>query len=362
MLLALLPAGMAGAGEWLAASEAPMADGAWRFSARSDQHSDALPLAALGDDDWSRLTPRPGRNLAYLDEELRLQRRSGAWTFGLLARQYATVVASRESLELAAMIDAGQRPAADAQWQADVEFRGFSGTGAVAVREWSLASAWTLALSAQALVLGRWRQRSIGGPVQYDAAADTYAFALQSVEHDNRLDFPFQQPFAARGAGLLLGAELTWHEGAWSARAALIDGGWLHWRGMPQQQATLDTAAQGLDPDGFLLYLPLVQGSNSQAGLTRWQPWRGRFALDRALGHGHWLGVTVDTVPGFGALPALRWQQDLGATRLGLGWRLHERRATLALAWRGWQLQAGADRWGAEARSRDLALAWQTAL
>ena len=131
---------------------------------------------------------------------------------------------------------------------------------------------------------------------------------------------------------------------------------------MPQQQATLDTAAQALDPDGFVIYLPLVQGRNSQAGLTRWQPWRGRLSLDRAWGHGQSLGVTVDTVPGFGALPALRWQRGQGATRLGLGWRLHERRATLALAWRGWQLQAGADRLGAEARSRDLALARQTAL
>ncbi|MBL8349870.1 MAG: hypothetical protein JNL87_06110 [Burkholderiaceae bacterium] len=350
------------AGDWLPRDPPAGAEAAWRLSVRSQKHNDAMPLAAMGDDDWSALRPRPGLNLAYLDEEVRLQRRSGAWTFGLLGRQYATVVASQASLQLAAMLDAGQRPATDAAWQLDVKFRGFSGVGGLAAREWALAPAWTLAVSTQALVLERWRERSLAGPVGYTAADATYGFNLKYAELDNRLEFPYQQPFAAHGAGLLLGAELHWQQDDWSASAALFDGGWLHWRGMPQQQATADTAAQGTDPDGFPIYLPLVQGTNSQAGLTRRQPFRGRFAVARDLGGVGRIGLAVETLPGFGALPALNWRQNLGSVQIGLGWQLHERRATLALAWRGLQLQAGADRLGAQARSRDLGLAWQIPL
>lgn len=340
---------------------------AWQFSLRSDRHSDALPLATLGDDDWRHLAPRPGRNLAYVDEQLRLQRRSGLWTFGLLARSQATLVASRETLQLAAMVDGGQRPASDTRWSADMRLRAYSGAGALVAREWPLAPGLTLDLSAQLLALGRWRERRIHGPVSYDASTASYAFALQSNELDDRLEFPFPQAFARRGVGALLGAELAWTGGPWSARAALRDGGWLHWRGVPQQRATLTTDAQGLDADGFVVFRPLVEGRNAQAGLTQSMPWRGHLALSRTVAEGRQVAVTLDAVPGFGALPALQWQQRLdlaaiGPMQLGLGWRLHERRATLALAWRGWQLQAGADRLDAAARSREFALRWHGAL
>jgi hypothetical protein len=358
LLAALRPAAADPAGE---------AGAAWQLSLRSDRHSDALPLAALSDDDWRHLAPRAGHNLAYVDEQLRLQRRSGAWTFGLLARSQATLVASRETLLLAAQVDGGQRPAGETRWAADMRLRAFSGAGALVAHAWPLTQNLTLELSAQLLALGRWRERSIQGPVSYDASTASYAFALQSSELDDRLEFPFQQAFARRGVGTLLGAELAWSAGPWSAHAALRDGGWLHWRGLPQQQATLATDAQGLDADGFVVYRPLVEGRNAQAGLTRLQPWLGHLALSRTVAEGHQLGVTIDTVPGFGALPAVQWQQRLnpaaiGPVQLGLGWRLHERRATLALAWRGWQLQAGADRLDAAARSRELALSWQGAL
>jgi hypothetical protein len=360
VLLGLLQPALAA--DWLAGSAAPAADPAWRLSISSDKHNDAMPLSAMGDDNWSALSPRPGTNLAYLDEEVRLQRRSGAWTLALLARQYATVVASQQTLQLAAMIDAGQQPAAHAQWQTQAKFQGFSGVGAMATREWTLAPAWTLALSAQALVLARWRRASLTGPATYDAASATYSFDLNYAEIDNRLEFPFQQPFARNGLGLLLGANLGWRQDEWSARGSLFDGGWLHWRGVPQRQATLTTSVQGLDPDGFEILLPLVQGSYSQAGLTRRQPLRGRFSVDRDFAAAGRFGLAVDTVPGFGPLPAVYWRQNLGDAQVGLGWQVHERRATLALAWRGWQLQAGADKLGAAARSRDLGLAWQTPL
>ena len=352
------PATSAGYFAFAAAVPASKAAPAWQLTVRSDHHSDALPLAVLGDDDWQHLAPRPGRNLAYLDDEVRLQRRSGDWTWGLLARSQASVVASRETLQLARAVDSGKRPATDTHWAADMRLRAFSGAGLLVARSQVLAPGWTGGVSAQALALGGWRSRSISGPVAYDAARRSYSFALQSHEVSNRLDYPYQQAFARRGAGLLLGAELAWTAGDWSASAALRDGGWLHWRGVPQQQASLVTDRQGVDADGFLVYGPLIEGRNRQDGLTQRQPWRGQLALSRHWGRGQQLGVSLDTLPDFGVLPAVQWQCPVGEALLGLGWRLHERRLTVALDWRGFSLRAGADRLDAAARSRALALAY----
>ena len=349
----------------LAAPLVPAADAAgpgpvWRVSLRSDRHSDALPLAALGADDWRHLAPRPGRNLAYLDDELRLERSAGDWTVGLLARSQATLVASRESLQLAALVDSGQRPPADARWDADLRLRAFSGAGLALARRFRPAEHWSAGLSAQVLALGRWRERQIAGPVAFDAASRSYSFQLQSSETHDQLAFPFQQAFARRGSALLLGAELGWAAGAWSVQAALRDGGWLRWRGVPQQAARLDTDVLSQDADGFVRYQPLVQGRNSQAGLTRRMPWRGHLAIDHALADGHRLGLSMDSVPGFGVLPALAWQRRLRGLDLGLAWRLHERRLTVSLAGHGLSLRAGADRLDGRARSRELALGYDS--
>jgi hypothetical protein len=350
--------GEAGAWPWERFQPGPDAGAVWQLSLRSQRHSDALPLARFGDDVWSQLTPRPGRNLAYLDEELRLARRSGAWSIGLLARSQATLVASRESLELARIVDSGQRPPAAAQWAADVQLTAFSGVGLALARDFTPAPGWTAQLSAQALSLLRWRDRRITGPVAFDAGAQAYSLQLQSDEIDDRLVFPYQQAHAPRGAGLLLGAALGWRGGPWTLGAALLDGGWLRWRGVPQQQASLDSGRTGLDADGFLLYGPLIEGRNRQQDLTRRLSWRGRLTLDRALASDQTLGLTVDTVPGFGALPALDWRQRRGRLAWGLGWRVHERRLTLGADWQGWTLRAGADRLDASARSREWVLGY----
>ena len=350
-LLLAPPVGFAQAG-------APDAAAVWQFSLRRDQHSDALPLAQLGDDHWAALQPRAGRNLAYLDEEVRLQRRAGDWSLALLARSYATLVANDQALELAARVDSGQRPTQDRRWQAEVQLRAFSGAGLALGRSLTLAPGWTAELSAQALALGHWRERSITGPVSFDAASRSYSFALQSQDNNDRLRYPFQQAFARQGAGLLLGGALAWTGGPWSARAELRDGGWLHWRGLPQQQATLATQVTAVDGDGFVVYGPLVQGQNSQAGLTRWLPWRATLALDHALGHTQRIGLLLNTVPGFGVLPVLQWQQRLDTLQLGVDWRVHERRLTLALAWQGLSLRAGADKLGGDARSRELTVGY----
>lgn len=350
-------------------------DAVWQLSLQSDRHSDALPLSAWGDDDWRQLQPRSGRNLAYIDEQLRLQRRSGAWTLGLVARSQATLVAGQQTLALAALLAQGRQPTLAQHWAVDMRLRGFSGAGlslglaSAAGDRWAQALSattggqWQASLSAELLALGRWRERQLSGSATHaGGAAGGYGFALQSDERDDQLSTPFQQAFARRGSGLLLGAALQWQGADWSARASLQDGGWLHWRGLPRQQLALDTATLGFDADGFLQYQPLLTGQNSQRGQTRWQPWAGTLALQHQFGGAGSLELRLRQLPGAPLLPALQWRQRSGALQWGLGWQLHERRASVDLAWGGWTLRAGADRLGAGAHSRQLALGWQTSL
>lgn len=364
-------------------------DAGWRIALRSAHHSDALALRAMDQGDARRLAPRPGRNLAYIDDELRLSRSQGHWQWSLLARSSATLVASADTLTLAARLASAGLPQADHRWQTDVRLRGFTGAGIELGRShqpWASAAAalpastsadadagaaaqaaaagparWSLRWSAQVLSLARWRDRRITGPVAFDAASASYAFDLQSTETDQRLRFPFQQPAAARGTALLLAGELAWLGGPWSASVALRDLGQLRWPGIAQQQATLATATQAVDADGLVVYRPLINGSSRQDGLSAAAPWRLKLLLGRQMAAGllpaGQLALVIDALPGFGALPGLQWQQGLGPVTLGAGWLLHERRASLSLAWQRWQLRLGADRLAADAHSRELALA-----
>lgn len=333
----------------------------WQVLLHSDRHNDAVRLAMPGDESRRRLTPRSGLNLAYHDDEARLFRRQGGWTWSLLARNHATLVAGQQALALAALIADRRQPAADTQWQVDVHLRAFAGAGLAIGNTRALAPGWSMHWEAQALTLSRWRARDLAGPVQYKAATGQYQLDLQSQEVDNRLSFPFRQGFASRGAGLLLAGGLEWEGGGTWARAQLRDGGWLRWRGMPQQQAALNTATEALDADGFLIYKPLVVGRTVQAAVQQWMPWRGQIAGGATLAGGHRVGLQLDSLPGFGVLPALQWQRPALAPdglALGAEWRVHERRLTVSATWQGVSLRMGADRLGPAALSRELGMAY----
>ncbi len=339
----------------LAAQAAPPV---WELSVRADRHGGPVPLADLDGDDVDRLRLRPGRSLAYIEDEVRASRTQGAWTWSLLARSSATLVANRDALELAAQLARLAPADRDRRWHAEVDFRGFSGAGLEAARAFRVADAWDARLSLQLLSLRQWREREIDGPVSYDAATRGYAFDVRATETGSRLDFPFRQPFGSSGLGLLLGGELGWRGPRLAVSMAVRDLGWLRWRGIPQDDARLSSTTQSYDADGFVIYEPLIQGQYRQSGRTaRLAP---KWALKtrwQSAAHGRF-EAAVDWLPDFGALPSVGWGGRFGAVDLGLGWRFHERRATVSLAWQGLRLRFGADRLGSGAHSRDVTLGW----
>lgn len=353
--LALLAAAMALQAAPGAAAEPP----AWQLSLRYDHHSDGLPLDQMGSRDWAKgLRPRQGLNLSYVEDELRLERQQGPWSLALLARSSASLVASPDAMELASLISRGEHPAGDRQWDNEVLLRGFNGVGLEVGHTHRLAGGWSARWTAQGLLLTRWRERQLDGPASYAAGSGSYQFDLQSQELDDKRRFPFQQDFAAQGAGLLLGAELDWQGEQAFAALALQDGGWLHWRNVPQQQLRLDSSTQAVDADGFLIYRPLIQGQNSQQGRTRRQPWRAQLKAGWKLEPQAEVSASVEHRPDFGLLPALQWRQREGEREWGLEWRFHERRATLSLGWQHWRLRVGSDSLDSQARSRELGLTY----
>lgn len=337
-----------------AAAHAQPAAPGWRLSLASDRHVDALALGRLGDDEAARaLDPRAGRNLGYLFDELRLERRGSDGTrVVLLARQRAIAIASAGALELARQVETGGTPGHDRDWRVDLDHLGFAGAGLeLGTRDLVPAPGVTLALSAQALALQRVGARQIDGRAGWRQAEGRYQAELRSLQIDDRLDFPFRQPMAARGWALLLGGRLALRDGAWDGELRWQDAGRLHWRGLPQQQAQLSTDQAGLDADGFVSYRPLVEGRNRQP------PWRRTLAPVSTLEIG-WRGEGLGRLqaglvwlPGWGALPRLGWQGQAGGWGLSAQWRPHERRIGVGIERSGWSLQLGSDLRGGERRS-----------
>lgn len=343
----------------LAAAPAHGTEGdAWQFSLQTVHHADAVTLRDVDGDPLRSLAPRAGRNLAYLDDEARSSRVDGAWRWSLLARGSATLVVNRDALELAAQVRHALPADADRHWNTEVRFRGFTGGGIELERGFEPGGGWRLRASVQALVLRHWRERRIDGPVDFAAASGTYSFDLQASTLDDRLDEPFQRGFASRGAGLLFGGEAAWQGERWRWSLSARDAGWLRWHGVPQQTATLSTATQSYDADGFVIYKPLVQGLNHQDGRTQANPVQLRLRADWQLDGSTQLGAWVDRISGYGLLPGLAWSPRLGELQLQLAWQVHERRATLSTGWRGWQCRVGMDRPGAGQHSRELALSY----
>ena len=350
----------AAAGVPATAAVAAQGDG-WRLKLHSQQHSDATVLNLGRDPQAGDLAPRSGRNLAYIDDEVRVERQAGSWNFGLLARSRATLVASADTLALYQQVDGGEPISADRRWAVEARFRGFSGGGLVVGREHGLGAGWSAHWQVQALVLQRWRERRISGTVGASLASGEYDFALTSAQRDDRLRFPFQSTYPSRGAALLGDLSLAWQGQQWQFEATVKDAGWQHWRALPRQDAVLDSRTAAFDADGFLIYRPLIQGQNAQPTATQAAAAWGRLAAgwQPAATPGLTWEAGGDVLPGFGLLPWLGFRADVGASQLALQWRTHERRLTLHWQWQGLTLTAGADRLGAGSRSRELGLAWR---
>ncbi len=337
----------------------------WAYRVRSDRHADALPLASLGNIAPRQLAPRGGRNLAYVDDQARVDRQLGAWTWSLLARERSSVATDAASLAVARALDGGS-PLPPAQQSVALRYRDFAGAGLAVQHRWPLSSTWQLQLGLQALVLGRARDSRLAGDVQLSPANALQTLDLQLDRLDSRMRPPFFAPPANHGQAWLGSVALQgrWADGG--VKLALDDLGWLFWSGLPRQQATLSSDTAAVDALGYTVLLPLAQGRYTPASSRQFAPLQGSLSVWWQWQPRWRLGATVRGWAGSGPLPALRLDTDLagaaGRWSVGGEWQLHERRLVAHAAWRGWQLQLGTDTLGGQAHSRLVGLAWQSSV
>lgn len=96
---------------WAQSAEPPV----WELQLRSNRHNDLGPVSELGDLKAGDLSRRGRRNIAYLDDELRVSRASGALTLSLLARSSGLIVATGDAVDAANHVE-GVRSKESQQW------------------------------------------------------------------------------------------------------------------------------------------------------------------------------------------------------------------------------------------------------
>ena len=358
-------------------ANAQQVDSTLRIELHSDRHSDALPLAQLDGSDLGTLAPRSGRNLAYLRDEVRLSAPLAGGQLALLARQSATLVASRGVVALVAAAGTTGTPATNAQYDIRLRYTGFSGAGLA----WQTGSAgsrpstdlaessgtepllhaagWHWQAGVQGLALARLVWRRVDGQASFAAGSNNYSFDLASDYADDRQKFPFQRGFSAHGAALLLNAQLAHCGDTACFGVGVRDLGRLFWRGLPRQEATLSSSTQSYDADGFVIYKPLVQGRYTQTNVSQTAPATVNFDANWRVATDWQAGLRAEWLMDFGWLPAaqLQWRGMEGVAWTA-SWRVHERRLGLQAAGERWVVRMATDRLGSGAHSRELLLAW----
>ncbi|MDP4300988.1 hypothetical protein [Leptothrix discophora] len=354
----------------------------------SDHHADALSLRQLGDrhPDLSVLDPRPGRNLAWIDDEARLSFTRAAWQWSVLARSRSTLRVDAGTLRLAADVATDAPGDATGQhWRVDAQWQGWIGRGLALARSdvWSDPTVpvadrpelrWRL--EGQWLQLTRWRDRRLLGDARRSGAAEAgggvrgYRFTVDSERHDSTLALPFQPPVTAFGQALLLQMDASWRRPTGTELSlSLRDLGWLSWRGLAHETARASTDTRSVDVDGQASLLPLLQGHQARVDRrSRAEPAARLtvlWALPGVPAPAPRPGVDLRVLPGGVRLPSLVLASapDLTWTwRLEGGW--HERRLgaaiqagpLLQLAGARLGIAFGTDRPGAGARSRRVGL------
>lgn len=349
-------------------------------SVQTDRFSDPLPLADLLASRLSGLRARHQWSLAYARDEVRVsawgplglpswlwpQAQDTRWQLSALARQSATLVASRGAVALTQDIAADGAPARSYQADVSLRLRGYAGYGI----DWAVqgASGWPggqlrWQLGVQTLRLLRLMTRDITGQVRFDAATSSYTTRLESDQFNDRHHYLYQTEGDTQGWAWLAHWQLQWQASPdWAWSVGVSDIGRLHWDRLAHEQRTLDTDVTRTDSAGNVSYAPLLQGRDGQDRLTlmanatvvagmSWQ-WQSGQHIELSARHlagmQPWLPYSGVRVQG----GDWQWQ---------LGWRWHERAAQVGLQHGPWQMHMAGDALDSRARTRQFSLQWQQA-
>jgi hypothetical protein len=363
---------LAGACAAQGAAPSDQAPSQWRLGAYGQvvgqAWSNGLPIIEM-DGRWSRgYEPRQGVQRAYqaLDAELGVSLAKGgadqvdasdAWRIGWVQRAQAQVRLSGQAAQVVYHYQSQTDPAQAESLDSAATVQWWQGRGlSVHTPAWQ-HGAWLVSGRVQWLQLQRLRRTDTSGITAYNGAGD-YAYNMRISDADSSRQAAFLQPAEASGQGASVSLALQWQPAPGWAAGLALDDAWsrLRWDGVNTTAATLDSEVSTRTPDGYINYEPAVQGQDTRKAVTERIPVTVRADLVWQRPEGDWF-VHLQR----------RWglQQAWVGWSGGQDWRWRvavEPRAAAAsvgLQWRGWCVQAAADRFDGSAHVRQLGVAYQ---
>lgn len=330
-----------------------------------------LPVFALQRDDWPRYRTDSGAVArAFQSTRFTLSAtHSSGWQIGTLLRTEASLEASRDAVDLAALNANRADPPTRRDFDIHAIGQGWQAAGIVVGTPWLSLDAqklWQGQVQLQLMTLRQLRTDAISGFTNYHGGG-SYDFALQSQRSRDDLAAPFLQPSDSAGRAASVSFAVTAKPtDNWKLQLRAEDLlSLLDWPSLGTESATLNTRVLGSVSDGTLNYAPLIAGRNTlERGQGRmgarwvadlvWSPriWRDSggvsFRAERKLGLAqYWLG----------------WDQAAQQAG-GLTWRLEieptVRAASFTSSWRNWEGALATDGRGAGSALTQLRLAWRS--
>ena len=330
-----------------------------------------LPVFALQRDDWPRYRTGSGAVArAFRSTRFTLSAtHTSGWQIGTLLRTEASLEASRDAVDLAALNANGADPPTRRDFGIHAIGQGWQAAGVVVGTPWLAVDTqkrWHGHVQLQLMTLRQLRADAISGFANYQGGG-SYDFALQSQRSRDDLAAPFLQASNSAGRAASVSFALTAAPtDNWKLQLRAEDlFSLLDWPGMATESATLNSRVLGSVSDGTLNYAPLISGRNTlERGQGRmgarwvadlvWSPriWRdgggASFRAERKLGlEQYWLGwnQTAQQAGGF------TWRLEIEPT---------VRAASFTSSWRNWEGALATDGRGAGSELTQLRLAWRS--
>jgi hypothetical protein len=295
-----------------------------RATAADFEAADATPVRALSGE-WSRYTPRAGRNAALQSVRVELAAVHQRWELSAVARSEAVVTGSRGAWDVVYAYKQRQTPAEGSAYSVQADETGVVWAGLRAARSWVLPPGGEYGLqltgAVSLLSVRKLQTQDATGQVDYRAATG-YGFDALTLQHDTRRQFGGYGHRNATGSGYTIDLGLLWQPSADSfvnlAAADLASR--LRVQAVSTQQTSVSSSTAALDPQGYVEYRPLLTGRYTAADLD--------VALSRK-----WSAIVGTRLSGWGGgdmTAGARWERIAGidlpalwaVLPLAPGWRL----------------------------------------
>lgn len=238
--------------------------------------SDATPVSDYNGDWAEGFAPREGRNVLLRRIRAEAGVEKDGWRLSWGYRAEALIVTDRPTLEAYRLYKLRLKTAGEARYALAASGEDWSAHGPRLGRWFGPADAASprLLVSGALYTKANLRQQSVSGSLHY-LSADLADFQGQRVDANSRHRYPFMSA-DPDAAGASISLALAWRPSSRLSVNASTDDllSTMRWRNLPVKEERIDSQVRETDPQGYLNFRPLLNGSNRQVDR--------RFALARS--------------------------------------------------------------------------------